>query len=151
MQLLILIHVLSAIIGIGPTFFCHVLLRKNQSLEELRASLKLAHKLEMFPKIGGSIALLTGLLLVIIGNYGTFQQLWIIGSLVAYALIQILVIAVIAPRQKKLSGWALDIANRNEKTFPDEQRSLFVKVSNMYYAPTAIGVILFILMIIKPA
>jgi uncharacterized membrane protein len=150
MQLLILIHVLSAIIGIGPTFFSHVLLRKNQSLEELRASLKLAHRLELFPKIGGSIALLTGLLLVIIGNYGTFQQLWIIGSLVAYALIQIIVIAFIAPRQKKLSGWALDIANRNEKTFPDEQRSLFVKVSNMYYAPTAIGVILFILMIIKP-
>jgi hypothetical protein len=106
--------------------------------------------LELFPKIGGSIALLTGLLLVIIGNYGKFSQLWIIGSLVAYALIQILVIAVIAPRQKKLSDWALDIANRNAKTFPDEQRSLFVKVSNMYYAPTAIGVILFILMIIRP-
>jgi uncharacterized membrane protein len=151
MTFLIIIHVLSAIIGVGPTFFSHVLLRNNQSLEELRASLKMAHRLELFPKIGGSIALITGLLLVMIGNYGKFAQLWIIGSLVAYALIQIIVIAVISPRQKKLTGWVLDIAHRNEKTLPDVQSKLFVKVSNLYYGPTALGVILFIMMIVRPS
>lgn len=52
MEYLILIHIISAIIGIGPTYFGHVLLRQNQSLEELRTSLKLAGKLELFPKIG---------------------------------------------------------------------------------------------------
>jgi uncharacterized membrane protein len=39
MKILVLIHVLSAIIGVGPTFFAHVLLRKKQTLEELRMSL----------------------------------------------------------------------------------------------------------------
>jgi uncharacterized membrane protein len=151
MEVLILVHVLSAIIGIGPTFFSHVLLRKNQSLEELRASLRLAGRLELFPKIGGSLALVTGLVLVWIGEYGKFAQSWIIGALVAYACIQILVIGVIAPRQKKLASWVMDIANRNEKTFPEDQRRLFVNVSNLYYAPTVLGVVLFVLMIIRPS
>jgi uncharacterized membrane protein len=146
---LITIHVLSAIIGIGPTFFSHVLLRKNQSLNDLRLSLKLAHRLEMFPKIGGTLALLTGIILIIVGNYGGFAQVWIIGSLIAYAIIQILVIGIILPRQKKLEGWVLDDANRNEKTLPDEQNKLFTTISNLYYAPTTLGILLFIFMIVR--
>ncbi|MFC0274083.1 hypothetical protein ACFFIX_22300 [Metabacillus herbersteinensis] len=35
-KVLVLIHVLSAIIGVGPTFFAHVLTRKKQSVEQLR-------------------------------------------------------------------------------------------------------------------
>jgi uncharacterized membrane protein len=151
MKYLILVHVLSAIIGIGPTYFGHVLLRQNQSLEELRASLKIAGKLELFPKIGGSIALITGLILVFIGDYGTFAQLWIISSLVAYVLIQVVVIGVIMPRQKKLSAWVLDITNRNKPTFPEEQRTQFIQISKLYYVPSALGVILFIMMILRPA
>ena len=50
MEYLILIHVLSAIIGIGPTYFGHVLLRQNQSLDELRASLELARQIRVVSK-----------------------------------------------------------------------------------------------------
>jgi len=146
---LIVIHVLSAIIGVGPTFFSHALLRKNQSMEDLRSSLRLNHRLEVFPKIGGTLALLTGIILVLIGNYGGFAQIWIIGSLVVYAIIQIIVIGIIVPRQKKLESWVLDDANRSVNTLPDEQNKLFTTISNLYYAPTTLGVLLFIFMIVK--
>ena len=146
---LIVIHVLSAIIGVGPTFFSHALLRKNQSMEDLRSSLRLAHRLELFPKIGGTLALLTGIILVLIGNYGGFAQIWIIGSLVVYAIIQIIVIGIIVPRQKKLESRVLDDANRSVNTLPDEQNKLFTTISNLYYAPTTLGVLLFIFMIVK--
>ena len=55
MKFLVLIHVLSAIIGVGPTFFAHVLLRKTQTLEELRMSLRVGSRLEMFPKSAAAL------------------------------------------------------------------------------------------------
>jgi uncharacterized membrane protein len=150
LKFLVLIHVLSAIVGVGPTFFAHVLLRKNQTLEELRASLKLGKVLELFPKIGGTIALLSGILLLIVGSYGTFDQLWIIGSLVTYLIIQILVVGIAAPAQKNLAGWVLDPANGKESILPEKQHMILARVSKVFYAASTLGVILFIFMILKP-
>jgi uncharacterized membrane protein len=76
-----LVHVLSAIIGIGPTYAFLVVLRKNQSVQELRSSLKMGIILELFLKILGSLAVVTGLVLFFVGDYGQFTQLWLIGSL----------------------------------------------------------------------
>jgi hypothetical protein len=151
MKLLVLIHVLSAIMGVGPTYFAHVLLRKNQSIDELRSSLRVGSRLELFPKIGGSLAVLTGLLLIWIGNYGSFMQIWLIGSLIAYILIQIVAVGFATPAQKKLGNWVLDPANKNETELPVEQRNNWVKARNYFYAASTIGFILFIFMIVKPA
>lgn len=150
MKWLVLIHVLSAVIGVGPTFFGHVLLRRSQSLPDLRANLKLGKYLEFFPKIGGSIAVLSGLALILIGDYGSFGQLWLYGSLVLYVLIQVVVIALVTPQQKKLANWVLDPANAQASELPAEQRSLLGKVSNLYYFASAMGTLLFIFMIVKP-
>ncbi|MDR4887107.1 DUF2269 family protein [Fredinandcohnia sp. QZ13] len=150
MKFLILVHVLSAIIGVGPTFFAHVLLRKNQNAVQLRQSMALSQTLNFFPKIGGSIAVLTGILLVIIGNYGSFLNLWLIGSLIIYILIQIVVIGIIDPNAKKLAGWVFDENNKEAVDLPKEQSQLLSKISNQFYFATAFGVLLFILMIWKP-
>ncbi|MFS0824250.1 DUF2269 family protein [Bacillus sp. 1P02SD] len=150
MKFLILVHVLSAIIGVGPTFFAHVLLRKNQNAVQLRQSMALSQMLNFFPKIGGSIAVLTGILLVIIGNYGSFLNLWLIGSLIIYILIQIIVIGIIDPNAKKLAGWVFDENNKEAVDLPEEQDQLLSKISNQFYFATVFGVLLFILMIWKP-
>jgi uncharacterized membrane protein SirB2 len=107
MKWLILIHALAAIIGVGPTFFGHVLFRKKQSFEELKSSLAISKKLEYFPKIGGTIAVVTGFILFFIGNYGSFMQLWLMGSLVLYVLIQITAIFFVTPTANKLSEWVI--------------------------------------------
>ncbi|KIL38903.1 hypothetical protein SD70_23395 [Gordoniibacillus kamchatkensis] len=150
MKWLILLHVLSSIIGVGPTFFGHVLLRRKQSLHDLRASLRIGKRLEAFPKIGGSIAVLSGLILIWVGNYGSFAQLWLYGSLILYVLIQVIVIGIITPNQKKLAGWVFDPANERAQEIPPQQRSLLGKVSSLYYCASTLGVLLFIFMIMKP-
>jgi hypothetical protein len=71
---ILILNVLSAIIGVGPTFFGHVLTRKKQSVQELRFSLNLWKYLEFFPKIGGTIAVLSGFILIITGNYDHFYN-----------------------------------------------------------------------------
>jgi hypothetical protein len=150
LKLLVLLHILSAIIGVGPTFFGHVILRRKQSLDELRSSLRVGRRLEPFPKIGGSIAVLSGLLLIWLGDYGSFMQLWLFGSLILYIIIQIVAIGYAVPMQKKLAKWVLDPANQQVKELPNEQRNTLVKASNFYYLASAGGVILFIFMIMKP-
>jgi uncharacterized membrane protein SirB2 len=141
LKVLVLIHVLSAIIGVGPTFFGHVLYRKNQNAEDLN----------YFPKIGGTLAVLTGITLVIIGNYGSFlTQLWLIGSLVLYILIQVLVIGVIDPRAKKLATWVFAEENKTTVDLPEEQTKQLYSINKLFYAATTLGTVLFIFMIWKP-
>jgi uncharacterized membrane protein len=135
--------------GIGPTYFAHILYRKNQSLEELRYGMILGNKLMYFPKIGGTLAVLSGGLLVILGNYD-FMQLWLIGSLILYILIQVIVIGLMDPVAKKLGNWVLDPKNKDERVLPEEQKQQLSKVNRFFYGASTLGVLLFIFMILKP-
>ncbi|NOU91926.1 DUF2269 family protein [Paenibacillus sp. LMG 31456] len=150
MKWLVLIHVLSAVIGVGPTFFGHVLVRNNQTLEQLRHSMKLARLLDFFPKIGGSIAVISGILLITLGNYGSYTQMWILGSLILYVLIQIVVIGFVAPAQKRVAQWVFDATNLSKIELPQEQRGNLSRANTMLYAASAMGLVLFVFMIIKP-
>lgn len=150
MQWLVLIHALSAIIGVGPTFFGHVLVRNNQTLDQLRHSMKLAGKLDIFPKVGGSLAVISGIVLVALNDYGTFMQLWLVGSLALYILIQIVVVGLVAPAQKRLAQWVFDEANINKTELPQVQRNLLSRANSLLYVASAMGVLLFVFMIIKP-
>jgi uncharacterized membrane protein len=93
---------------------------------------------------------LTGILLVIFGNYGSFLQLWLIGALVLYVLVQITVIGLILPTTKELERWVFDAANAKETELPHEQQKILNKISSLYYLVSTFGVLLFILMILKP-
>ncbi|MCL6444241.1 MAG: DUF2269 domain-containing protein [Alicyclobacillus sp.] len=150
MKILVLIHVLSAIIGVGPTFFGHVLVRRKQTPEEYRGALKITTRLESFPKIGGSIAVLTGIALVVFGSYGSILQLWLIGALVLYVLVQIVVMTRVMPLSKRLIAWLNETANLHAEAFPAAQQQLVAAISNWYYVASFLGALLFVLMILKP-
>ncbi|WP_409252734.1 DUF2269 family protein [Bacillus sp. SCS-153A] len=151
LKFLILLHVLSAIIGVGPTFFAHVLTRKKQTAEQLRHSLKMAGHLELFPKIGGSIAVITGLILYFAGEYGAFTQVWILGSLILYVIIQIIVIGFITPQSNKLKDWLHAPENAAVTgALSEEAQGFLNKMNGYFYLASALGVTLFIFMILKP-
>jgi uncharacterized membrane protein SirB2 len=150
MKLLILIHVLSAIIGVGPTFFGHILTRPTQSVQDLKSSYRFLKYLEAFPKIGGSLAVLSGIVLYLIGDYGPFTQLWIIGSLVLYVLIQIIVIAFITPKQNKVYNWLFNEENKDAEFLDLEILKAQKQVHFLFYVASGMGVLLFIFMILKP-
>lgn len=151
LQIVVVIHVLSALIGIGPTFFSHVLLRRNQTLQEYRTSLALSKKIEPFPKIGGPMAVLSGITLIVAADYGPVTQLWLIGSLVIFVLIQVLTATAVFPAMKKVAIWLNDPMNAAATVFPPEYRQKIEKAGVGMYAASALGVLLFILMIVKPA
>jgi len=150
MKWLVLVHVLSAILGVGPAFFSHVLLKSHQNVDELRQSMRLFKRLELFPKVGGTLAVLTGLTLVLIGDYGKFMQLWIIGSLVLYIVIQVIIIGFIAPVANKLTAWLNDPSNLDTKSLPSEQQAYHRRANSLFWIVSTLGTILFAFMIMKP-
>ncbi|WP_239617512.1 DUF2269 family protein [Cohnella mopanensis] len=149
LNILVAIHVLSAIIGIGPTYFSHVLLRKGQTLGQLKSSLTFIPLLEKFPKILGSVAVLSGILLAWLGDYG-FKQLWIYGSLAVYVIIQIIVVGFMAPAAKKLVAKAMASSDPVDQTVSSELQVDVSKVNNLNYLAAIFGIILFLFMFFKP-
>lgn len=149
LNLLVAIHVISAIVGIGPTYFGHVLLRQGQNLGQLRQSLGLSAKLEKFPKILGSLAVLSGLLLVWLGDYG-WDQLWIIASIADYVLIQIVVIAFMGRAAAKLGAKVATLPGPADAQLSGEIAGELRRVNAINYIATVLGIVLFALMFFKP-
>jgi hypothetical protein len=150
MKWLVLIHVLSAIIGIGPTFAFHILLRKNQSVPELRSSFKTISVLLLFPKVLGTLAVVSGLVLFFVGSYGSFTQLWAIGSLILYILTQIIVIGFFGRLSPHLEKWLVSPASQSLQALPEEQIKIQNKLSNHLNVVSLLAIVLFIFMILKP-
>jgi hypothetical protein len=150
MKWLVWFHVLVAIIGIGPTFFGNILLRKHQTITDLRHNILLQHKLDYFPKIGGTIAVITGILLVIFGDYGSILQFWLFVPLLLYLAIQILVIGFISPRLYELQQWLLHPDNRASTQLPLKHVLGLNALSNLYMLVSFLGFLIFLLMVVKP-
>lgn len=149
LNLLVFLHVFAAIVGIGPTFAGHLLMRKGQTYGQLRHSIAFAKLLEKFPKILGSLAVVTGLLLAWLGDYG-FRDFWIYASIIDYVIIQIVVIGFMVPAAAKL-GQKLSAADEPDdlKVSPDIDAAA-AKVNQINWIATVLGILLFMLMFFKP-
>lgn len=147
MEWLVTIHVLSAVLGIGPTYFGHILLRRKQRRDQLLASLSLFSLLNYFPKIGGTVAVISGILLVALSDWN-FSDLWIVGSLVLYVLIQVVVVAMMSPLLNRL---VQALGTEEQERNPAADSSLLLaKASRLYNTASLLGTALILLMILKP-
>jgi len=146
MEWLVAIHVLSAVLGIGPTYFGHILLRRKQGRDQLLQSLSLFKLLNFFPKIGGSIAVVSGILLVALSGW-KFSDLWILGSLILYVLVQVVAVGMLGPVLNRLVQ-ALDAAKEQDPAA--DSSALLAKANQLYNTASILGTILILLMIVKP-
>jgi len=147
-EILVLVHVLSAIVGIGPTYASALLLRPGLSGGELQHNLRLSEKLSLFPKVGGTLAVLSGLALVFGGGYGPITQAWLLGSLALYVVIQALIVGFVAPREKQL---AATFAGSPGAALGDPAREVLLRqIGGLHLVALLLGTVLFALMILKP-
>lgn len=146
---LVLLHVLSSIIGIGPTYFIHVLYRKRQSVGELKQSLRLSAVLELFPKIGGTIAVISGIVLVTMSSI-RFLDLWIIGSLLLYVWIQMMVFMVVSPKQMRLRDMLEETSLRDQDMLSVPLQQQVASINRMLLFIALWSILLFVLMFLKP-
>ncbi|MFC5468923.1 DUF2269 family protein [Cohnella suwonensis] len=150
MEWLVVVHVLSAVLGLGPAFAFPVMLRKALTVEDMKNNLRMVASLEVFPKLFGTLAIVSGLTLFFVGSYGAFMQLWIFGTLAVYVVIEILVVAflnrIAAKLQKMLADSSVEAVARPS----GELTRMYVQVRNLHLWAGALGIVIFVLMIVKP-
>ena len=100
-EILVLLHVLAAIVGIGPAFILPILGKSAKTGSQLRFVFGVIQKINKFPKTGGITLIVTGLLLILVGKLG-FSVLWLDLSFILFVIIEVMIIGIIQPKMKKI-------------------------------------------------
>ncbi|HNA94250.1 MAG TPA: DUF2269 family protein, partial [Saprospiraceae bacterium] len=82
-KFVLLVHVLSAILGLGPGFIMIYVVTRATNMTELRHAYLIRNRLHIFVMVGGSLLLLSGLLMGLMHPY-LWQMKWYVLSLVLF-------------------------------------------------------------------
>src|SRR5690625_7389817 len=85
-QFLVIIHIISAIIGLGPGFIMTYIVTKAANMTELRHAYWLRKRIHIFVMIGGTSLMVTGLCMGMFNRY-LFPHGWDVVSLVLYLVV----------------------------------------------------------------
>lgn len=145
-NLLVLIHVFSAILGMGPGFVLIYVAKHPQNLTELKHGFKLRTRLHIFVMIGGILLLLTGLTMGYL-NPALFQAFWYVTSLTLFLIALFFGPFILSPRSKPIK--ALLKEQEGEK-IPERYYKM---AGNLFFwerIENAIFLVIIMLMILKP-
>lgn len=84
-QLLVVIHIFSAIMGMGPGFIMIYIVTKSSTMTELRHAYYIRNRIHIFVMIGGILLLVTGLWMGLLNPY-LFKQGWYIVSIILFLI-----------------------------------------------------------------
>src|SRR5690625_4174193 len=84
-KVLVFIHIISAIVGLGPGFVLTFIVMKTKNMTEVRHAFYLRNRIHIFVMIGGIMLLVTGLLMGYL-NPTLLKQGWYITSLLLFLL-----------------------------------------------------------------
>jgi hypothetical protein len=145
-SLLVLIHVIAAVAGLGASFALPVVMNYPKTAEQARFSLELNKKIEVFAKYGSITLLITGLIMGFMFP-ALFTTGWYIASLIIYMAVQVIVAGIMPKKVAKMSEI---ITSYKGEDLPASYKELTGKLRpyNMILHTSAI--ILIILMSLKP-
>ncbi|MBP1948550.1 DUF2269 family protein [Virgibacillus litoralis] len=145
-ELLVFIHVFSAILGMGPGFVMIYIVTKATTMTELKHAYIIRNRLHIFVMVGGSLLLITGLLMGYLHPY-LFEQGWYVTSLVLYLIALGFGPTVLSPRSKPIKAL---LKEHNGDEIPAEYFILSKKLFFFERIENVIFLIVIALMILKP-
>jgi uncharacterized membrane protein len=145
-SILVVLHVLAAIIGIGPAFVLPVLGKSAKSGSQLRFVFGLIEKVNKFPKIGGITLLVTGILLMIVSKTG-FSLMWLNLSLLLFIIIEVIIIGFVEPRMKKVAKLVM---SSQGDTIPTGFADSMKRIAPLEGTVHLLTFLIIILMVVKP-
>lgn len=145
-KILVFIHIFSAILGLGPGFVMIYIVTKASTMTELRHAFFIRNRIHIFVMVGGSLLLITGLLMGFINTY-LFQQGWFITSLILFLIALAAGPLVLKPKSEPIKNILRE--HRGEeipKEYYEKSKSLFFyeRLTNVIF------LIIIALMILKP-
>ncbi|HMY84322.1 MAG TPA: DUF2269 family protein [Saprospiraceae bacterium] len=145
-QILILVHVLSAILGLGPGFIMIYVVTRASTMTELRHAYLIRNRLHIFVMIGGTILLLTGLAMGILNPYW-FRQGWYITSLTLFLIALGFGPAVLSPLSKPIKKL---LKEHQGDDIPVHYNELIRKLFFYERIENVLFIIIIVLMVLKP-
>lgn len=145
-SILVFLHIVSAILGLGPGFALNFLPRGAKNMDQLRHAFMMRHKVHIFVMIGGSLLLVTGLLMGALKPF-LFQQGWYITSLTLYLIALAMGKLILTPLTKPIKQL---LETHKGDGIPEEYQTLWKKVSLWENILNGIFIIIITLMITKP-
>ncbi|MGJ7911891.1 DUF2269 family protein [Neobacillus sp. LXY-1] len=145
-KILVIIHIFSAIIGMGPGFILTTVVKSGKTMTELRHSYAVRHKLHIYVMIGGTLLLVTGLLLGVM-NPSLFKMGWYLTSLVLFLVALASGPLLLSPRSRPVK--ALLQSHKGEE-IPEEYWRLSKILFRFENLANVIFIIIIFLMITKP-
>jgi uncharacterized membrane protein len=143
---LLLIHVFSAILGMGPGFVMIYIVTKAKTMTELRHAYKIRNRLHNFVMIGGTMLLLSGLTMGAIRPY-LFHTGWYVTSLTLFVIALGLGPAVLSPRSKPIKAL---LKSHTDDEIPGEYYALARRLFFFERIENVIFLVIIVLMVLKP-
>src|SRR5690625_4992797 len=145
-KLLVFIHIISAIVGLGPGFIMTFIVMKAANMIELRHAYFLRKQLHIFVMLGGGLLLTTGLLMGLL-NPSLFKAGWYTISLILF----LITLAAGPFVLKPLSVPIQKIIDEHQgEHIPDDYYKHANKLFVSEHILNGIFIIIIILMILKP-
>lgn len=145
-DILVVIHVFSAIVGLGPGFVMIYIVTKAETMTELRHVYKIRNRIHIFVMIGGTLLLLTGLVMGLLRPY-LFNQIWFISSLVLFLIALGAGPILLSPRSKPIK---IILEEHKGEHIPESYYALSKKLFFYERITNIIFFIIILLMITKP-
>lgn len=145
-DVLLFIHIFSAILGLGPGFAMISIAKKANSMTELRHAYQIRHRVHIFVMVGGVLLLITGIVMGIL-RPSLFQTPWYVVSLALYLLALAIGPVILSPRSKPIKKL---LKEHQGETIPGIYYSLARKLFFYERIENTIFLIIIVLMIIKP-
>lgn len=144
---LIFVHVASAILGLGPGFvMIYIVTTKARTMEELRHAYVIRNRIHIFVMVGGTLLLLTGLLMGVINTY-LFTKGWFVLSLILFLIALAAGPIVLSPKSKPIKEL---LATYEGDLVPAEYYALTKELFFYERITNVIFLIIIALMILKP-
>lgn len=143
---LVLIHVFSAILGMGPGFILIYVAKSPQNFTELRHGFKIRTRLHIFVMIGGTLLLLSGLMMGYL-NPALFQAFWYVTSLVLFLVALAFGPLILSPRSKPIKAL---LKEQQGNEIPPEYHKMARNLFFWERIENTIFLIIIMLMILKP-
>ncbi|MFD1337133.1 DUF2269 domain-containing protein [Oceanobacillus iheyensis] len=145
-ELLVFIHIFSAILGMGPGFVMTVIVKKAGNMAELRHAFVIRNTLHRFSMVGGTILLLTGVWMGLLHPY-LFTQGWYVVSLCLFLIALAFGPFVLSPRSKPIKEL---LKNTEEEAIPEDYYTLSSKLFFFEHMINILFITIITLMILKP-
>ncbi|UOQ84970.1 DUF2269 family protein [Gracilibacillus salinarum] len=143
---IVVIHIFSAIVGIGPGFILTTIVKSAKTLPEVRHAFFIKKKLHIFVMSGGMLLLVSGLLMGLLRPM-LFQQGWYITSLILYFFALLL-----GPTALKRSSAPIKemLADPQLTDVPDSYHVLVQRLLRIEYVENTLLLTIILLMVTKP-